>query len=176
MTSNLSLFIQKPSPSFQVLCIERARLGGTCVNVGCVPKKVMWNAASISDTLKHDMKHYGFAGEIKFDYAALKKRRDKYVERLNGIYARGFESAGVECVKGECCFVDAHTVEVTSDGNKNTYTADKIVIATGGRPHFPPGEGIEEHCISSDGFFELEELPGVAVVVGAGYIAVGEFI
>ena len=72
--------------------------------------------------------------------------------------------------------MDAHTVEVTgSDGTKTRYTADKIVIAMGGRPHFPPGEGIEEHCISSDGFFELESLPKVAVVVGAGYIAVGEF-
>lgn len=72
--------------------------------------------------------------------------------------------------------MDAHTVEVTgSDGTKPRYTADKIVITTGGGPHFPPGEGIEEHCILSDGFFELESLPKVAVVVGAGYIAVGEF-
>jgi glutathione reductase (NADPH) len=69
--------------------------------------------------------------------------------------------------------VDAHTVEVTgSDGVKTRYTGEKILIATGGRPHFPPGEGIEQNCISSDGFFEMEELPKVAIVVGAGYIAV----
>eukprot|EP00956_Cyclotella_meneghiniana_P039689 scaffold177176_cov62-Cyclotella_meneghiniana.AAC.1 len=103
----------------------------------------------------------------------LKKRRDGYVKRLNGIYENGFKSAGVEGVFGDCTFVDKHTVEVMAkDGSKTQYTGDKIVIATGGRPHFPEGEGVEEHCISSDGFFEMEELPKVAVVVGAGYIAV----
>ena len=167
------------SYSKKVLCIERARLGGTCVNVGCVPKKVMWSAASIADMVRHDMAHYGFSGgeEVKFDFALLKKRRDGYVKRLNGIYEGGFKNAGVESIFGDCCFVDAHTVEVTgSDGMKARYTGEKIVIATGGRPHFPAGEGIEEHCISSDGFFELEELPKVVVVVGAGYIAVGKFL
>lgn len=159
----------------KVLCIERDRLGGTCVNVGCVPKKVMWSAAHIADILKHDASHYGFEGtaDAKLDFAKLKKVRDGYVERLNKIYGNGFESVGVTGVFGECSFVDEHTVQVVDkDGQKTKYTADKIVIATGGRPHFPPGEGIEEHCISSDGFFEMKELPEVAVVVGAGYIAV----
>eukprot|EP00578_Thalassiosira_sp_NH16_P024291 CAMPEP_0181101270 /NCGR_PEP_ID=MMETSP1071-20121207/13658_1 /TAXON_ID=35127 /ORGANISM="Thalassiosira sp., Strain NH16" /LENGTH=518 /DNA_ID=CAMNT_0023184097 /DNA_START=136 /DNA_END=1692 /DNA_ORIENTATION=- len=159
-----------------VLNVERSmRLGGTCVNVGCVPKKVMWSAAHIADTLKHDMHHYGFEGgkEAKLDFAKLKKVRDGYVKRLNKIYANGFEKAGVRGIHGECSFVDAHTVRVTDESGKETrHTAGKIVIATGGRPHFPPGEGIEEHCISSDGFFDMEELPKVAVVVGAGYIAV----
>lgn len=137
----------------------------------------MWSAASIADMVKHDMAHYGFSGGegVKFDFAMLKKRRDGYVKRLNGIYENGFKTSGVEGVFGECTFVDQHTVEVTGkDGSKTKYTGDKIVIATGGRPHFPEGEGVEEHCISSDGFFEMEELPKVAVVVGAGYIAVGE--
>jgi len=159
----------------KVLCIERARLGGTCVNVGCVPKKVMWSAAHIAHTLKHDMEHYGFSsgGEVTLDFPKLKQARDKYVKRLNGIYANGFTKAGVECVFGEATFVDQHTVQVTDkDGQVTNYQGEKIVIATGGRPHFPPGEGIEEHCVSSDGFFELEDLPKVAVVVGAGYIAV----
>jgi glutathione reductase (NADPH) len=162
----------------KTLVIERQRLGGTCVNVGCVPKKVMWSAAHIAHTVKHDMKHYGFSteSEVKLDFPKLKQARDNYVKRLNGIYASGFERAGVECVFGEATFVDKHTVKVVSqeDGMKKetNYTAEKIVIATGGRPHFPPGEGIEENCISSDGFFELEDLPKVAVVVGAGYIAV----
>jgi len=125
----------------KVLCIERARLGGTCVNVGCVPKKVMWSAAHIAHTVKHDMEHYGFssASEVKLDFPKLKQARDKYVKRLNDIYASGFTNAGVECVFGEAEFVDPHTVKVT----------DK-----------------------DDGFFELEDLPKVAVVVGAGYIAV----
>ncbi|KAL9188986.1 hypothetical protein ACHAXT_011476, partial [Thalassiosira profunda] len=159
----------------KVMCVERARLGGTCVNVGCVPKKVMWSAAHIADTLKHDMRHYGFesGAEATLDFAKLKKARDDYVKRLNGIYENGLKSAGVTSVFGECSFADSHTVRVVgADGTTTQYSADKIVIATGGKPHFPPGDGVEEHCISSDGFFELEELPKVAVVVGAGYIAV----
>lgn len=159
----------------KVMCVERDRLGGTCVNVGCVPKKVMWSAAHIADILKHDMHHYGFSGgkESNLDFAKLKKVRDDYVKRLNGIYANGFVNAGVTSVAGDGTFVDAHTIQVTDkEGKKTKYTAEKILIATGGRPLFPPGEGIEEHCISSDGFFDVESLPKVAVVVGAGYIAV----
>jgi glutathione reductase (NADPH) len=124
------------SYSKSVLCIERARLGGTCVNVGCVPKKVMWSAASIADMVKHDMKHYGFEGGdgIKLDFGLLKKRRDGYVKRLNGIYENGFKSAGVEHVFGDATFVDKNTVEVTdTDGVKTKFTGEKIVIATGGR-------------------------------------------
>lgn len=158
-----------------VMCVERSRLGGTCVNVGCVPKKVMWSAAHIADILKHDMHHYGFEGGkgTRLDFARLKKARDAYVKRLNGIYDNGFASAGVTVVFGECSFVDANTVRVVDEEGKSAkHTADRIVIATGGRPHFPPGEGVEEHCISSDGFFDMEDLPPVAVVVGAGYIAV----
>ena len=135
----------------------------------------MWSAASIADIIKHDMSHYGFDGgkDVKLDFAKLKERRDNYVKRLNNIYGNGFVNAGVTGIFGEATFVDAHTVQVVDEsGEKKKYTADKIVIATGGRPHFPPGEGIEEYCISSDGFFDMEELPEVAVVVGAGYIAV----
>lgn len=137
----------------------------------------MWSAAHIADILKHDMHHYGFGDggkeAPKLDFGKLKKARDGYVRRLNGIYENGFKNAGVTGVFGECSFVDEHTVQVVGkEGQTTNYTADKILIATGGRPHFPPGEGIDEHCISSDGFFDMEELPPVAVVVGAGYIAV----
>jgi len=163
----------------KVAVIEKARLGGTCVNVGCVPKKVMWNAATIADTLSHDAHHYGFGGVKQavetFDWPKLKNARDKYVKRLNGIYANGFKSAGVEHIQGTASFQDSHTLQVDPmDGSSNftTVTAKYILIATGGHPYYPPGEGVEEHCICSDGFFELEELPKVAVLVGAGYIAV----
>mmetsp|Transcript_16531 Transcript_16531/g.22652 ORF Transcript_16531/g.22652 Transcript_16531/m.22652 type:complete len:503 (-) Transcript_16531:367-1875(-) len=164
----------------KVAVIEGARLGGTCVNVGCVPKKVMWSAATIADILKHDMHHYGFPSgpesASKFDWAHLKKARDAYVLRLNGIYANGFTNAGVEHIEGFATFKDAHTVEVSKKtaGGEEVWevTAQKILIATGGRPTIPPGEGIAEHCIDSDGFFEMEELPKNIVVVGAGYIAV----
>jgi glutathione reductase (NADPH) len=143
----------------------------------------MWSAAHIADILRHDAHQYGFdvvneEKTVKLDFAKLKKARDAYVTRLNAIYANSLQTAGITCVYGEGTFVDAHTIQVVEDNNNNIktmkyYTADKIVIATGGRPHFPPGEGISEHCLSSDGFFEvMEELPAVAVIVGAGYIAV----
>jgi glutathione reductase (NADPH) len=161
----------------KVAVIEKARLGGTCVNVGCVPKKVMWSAATIADTLKHDAHHYGFSGgqdaAKTLDWPKLKAARDAYVKRLNGIYGRGFSTAGVEDIRGEATFVDKNTLEVKAeDGSTKTLTAERILVATGGRPHIPEGDGVAENVISSDGFFALEELPKVAVVVGAGYIAV----
>lgn len=157
--------------------VEKGRLGGTCVNVGCVPKKVMWNAASIAETL-HDMKHYGFSGyeseDLSFDWSFIKENRDKYIVRLNGIYERNMGNSGVQSILGTASLADGgNGVVVTpEDGEPVTYKAKNILIATGGYPTFPEGEGIREHSISSDGFFELEDLPGKAVVVGAGYIAV----
>ncbi len=147
--------------------IERARLGGTCVNVGCVPKKVMWNAAHTMQTVRH-AGDYGLqvdAGGL--DWRALKRARDAYVKRLNGIYARNLENSGVDWVQGEARFVDEHTLEV--DGEH--YRASHIVIATGGRPWVPDVPGAELG-IDSDGFFALESQPRRVAVVGAGYIAV----
>jgi glutathione reductase (NADPH) len=151
------------------------RMGGTCVNVGCVPKKVMWSAASIAETV-HDMHHYGFTGveEISFDWNFIKQNRDKYIKRLNGIYERNLENSGVTRIMGLASFDGENSVTVVpSDGGEPiSYKAKHILIAVGGVPVFPEGPGIKENCISSDGFFELEELPRKAVVVGAGYIAV----
>lgn len=152
------------------------RLGGTCVNVGCVPKKVMWNAATIAEIVR-EMNHYGFSSgkdAISFDWSFLKQTRDKYIQRLNGIYERNLDNSGVTKLFGLASLEDLNTVCVLpSDGGGSvTYTAKHILIAVGGKPTFPPGNGIREHSISSDGFFELEELPRKAVVVGAGYIAV----
>jgi len=158
--------------------VEKGRLGGTCVNVGCVPKKVMWNAASIAETL-HDMKHYGFSGydsdAISFNWNFIKENRDKYIVRLNGIYERNMGNSGVDNILGTASLADGGkgvVVKPDDGGDAVTYSAKNILIATGGYPTFPDGEGIRENSISSDGFFELEELPGKAVVVGAGYIAV----
>jgi glutathione reductase (NADPH) len=159
----------------KVAVVEGGRLGGTCVNVGCVPKKIMWNAASIAETV-HDMKHYGFDGldDISFDWKILKASRDKYITRLNGIYDRNLDNSGVTKMTGWASFAGPNTVSVqlVEGGEPITYKAKHILIATGGVPVFPSGEGIQEHSISSDGFFDLEEMPRKAVVVGAGYIAV----
>jgi glutathione reductase (NADPH) len=146
--------------------IEPHRLGGTCVNVGCVPKKVMWNAAGVALSLK-DANDYGFdvkAGES--NWAELKRKRDAYVLRLNGIYERNLAAKGVAYVRGAARFVDAHTVEVSG----RRLSARHVVIATGGKPMIPEIPGAELG-ISSDGFFELESRPQRVAVVGSGYIA-----
>lgn len=147
--------------------VEYRPLGGTCVNVGCVPKKVMWYASHLS----HDMAHatdYGYDVHVKgHDWHALKSRRDAYVERLNGIYGNNLDKRGVTHIVGAAEFVDANTVAV--DGR--IYTADQIVIATGGHPIVPDIAGAE-HGITSDGFFELAERPQRVLIAGSGYIAV----
>jgi glutathione reductase (NADPH) len=146
--------------------IEAHRLGGTCVNVGCVPKKVMWNAASVALALG-DAQDYGF--DVKLganDWAALKRKRDAYVLRLNGIYERNLEAKGVVYVRGAARFVSSNTLEV----NGKTLSARHIVIATGGKAARPALPGAELG-ITSDGFFELEVRPKRVAVIGSGYIA-----
>ncbi len=150
----------------KTLVIESGRLGGTCVNVGCVPKKVMWNASSIALGLA-DAADYGFgvsAGD--HDWGVLKQKRDAYILRLNGIYARNLEAKGVASRQGTARFVDAHTVEV----NGERFAARHLVIATGGVPMLPALPGAELG-ITSDGFFELERRPQRVAVVGSGYVA-----
>lgn len=147
--------------------IERGRLGGTCVNVGCVPKKVMWYTADHAHRLE-EAAGYGFRiGSHEFDWARIKRSRDTYVARLNEIYASNLDRNDVELLRGTARFRDARTVEV----NGETVTADHIVIATGGAPSVPAIPG-GQLGITSDGFFELETLPQRTAVVGAGYIAV----
>jgi glutathione reductase (NADPH) len=147
--------------------IESGRLGGTCVNVGCVPKKIMWNAAELDSAL-HDAREYGFRIDAHgHDWHSLKHARDLYVRRLNDIYAANLNKRKVELVRARAAFVDAHTV---SAGGR-TLSAAHLIIATGARPQLPPIPGVELG-ITSDGFFELESLPRRVVVAGAGYIAV----
>lgn len=159
----------------KVAVIERARMGGTCVNVGCVPKKIMFMAGSLAETMRHDASQYGFSGteqHAKVDWPTLKAKRDAYIVKLNNIYESGLDRVKADWFAGDASFVDQHTVSVKApDGTEKTMTAEKILIATGGRPFSPDFEG-GEHAIDSDGFFALEEQPQVAVVAGAGYIAV----
>jgi len=147
--------------------IERQRLGGTCVNVGCVPKKVMFMAGSMMQML-HQASGYGYEiGEIQFKWEDLKAKRDAYVKRLNGIYENNLGNSGVEYIFGDAKFSGAKEVTV----GDATYTADTILIACGGTPAVPDVPGAE-HAITSDGFFELEALPKKVAVIGSGYIAV----
>jgi glutathione reductase (NADPH) len=151
----------------KAVVIERDRLGGTCVNRGCVPKKVMYNAASVADML-HEAGDYGFDVTAQgFSWEHLKQKRDAFVQRLNDIYRRGLLMEGVSEMTGAAHFLDARTVEV----NGERLRAPHILIATGAQRVTPSIPGAELG-ITSDGFFELETQPRAAVVVGAGYVAV----
>ncbi|MHB1676934.1 MAG: glutathione-disulfide reductase [Sulfuriferula sp.] len=147
--------------------IEGGRLGGTCVNVGCVPKKIMWNTASVSHALEKAAEYGISMAQHEFHWPVLKQARDAYIQRLNERYGVGLADNKVELIRGYAHFIDSHTIEV----NGEQITADHIVIATGGRPVVPQIPGAELG-ITSDGFFELETQPRRVAVVGAGYIAV----
>jgi glutathione reductase (NADPH) len=151
----------------QVTVLEYARLGGTCVNVGCIPKKIMWNAASMAHAMA-DARGYGFSlADADHDWAALKSKRDAYVLNLNEIYARNLANKNIE-------HIDAHGsldgANVVRTGNRRI-TAEHIIIAVGGSPILPDLPGAELG-ITSDGFFELEQRPERVAMVGSGYIAV----
>jgi glutathione reductase (NADPH) len=151
----------------RVALIESGRLGGTCVNVGCVPKKIMWNASEIHEAL-HDAPDYGFAPTpAGHDWASLKAKRDAYVLRLNSLFARNIASRKIEHIADRASFIGPQLVAAAG----RTLSAPHIVIATGGRPLVPsiPGAPLG---ITSDGFFELEERPERVAVAGSGYIAV----
>jgi glutathione reductase (NADPH) len=150
----------------RALVIESGRLGGTCVNVGCVPKKVMWNAAEIAHAL-NDSAGYGFTlAAAGHDWSSLKRGRDDYVLRLNDIYAANLERRGVPLVRGRARFVGPNEVAV----DDQRFTATRFVIATGGRPLVPAIPGADLG-ITSDGFFELPARPERVLLVGSGYIA-----
>jgi glutathione reductase (NADPH) len=151
----------------RALLVESGRLGGTCVNVGCVPKKIMWNAAQIA-AAAHDAPDYGFDLSLaRHDWALLKRKRDAYVARLNDIYAANLDKRKVTLLRGRGRLAAAQRVQV--DGQ--TVSAAHIVLATGSRPMIPdiPGAGLG---MSSDGFFDLAARPAGVAIIGGGYIAV----
>jgi len=153
----------------KVAIAESNRWGGTCVVRGCVPKKLMVYASEISRTLD-DARGQGWAiPPASFDWPTFLAEKDKEIARLSGIYVRNLQNAGAELAHGKARLVDAHTVEVDKVG---TRTADKILIATGGRPWMPKDLPGCEFAISSNEAFHLPELPKRIVIAGGGYIAV----
>lgn len=152
-----------------VVLAEAGKLGGTCVNLGCVPKKLLSYAASFGHHLA-DAPSYGWeiAGTPTFSWPTMRAAKDADIARLNAIYATNLDKAGVTVVHDRATLTGPNTV-VAGD---NTYTADTILLATGGQPALPPTEGFAEYASVSDDIFSLEQLPKRAVVAGAGYIAV----
>ena len=147
--------------------IENNKLGGTCVNVGCVPKKIMWFASGIAETMHH-AEGYGFDVSVNgFDWSKLVTAREKYISGIKTWYTGYLSDSNIEHISGTGKFIDAHSIDV----NGTTYTADHIVITPGGYPTIPNIPG-SEHAITSDGFFALKQQPKRIAVVGAGYIAI----
>jgi glutathione reductase (NADPH) len=147
--------------------IESGPLGGTCVNVGCVPKKLMWYTAHHAHMLEH-AQDFGFEVSVKgHAWSDVKKKRDAYILRLHEIYQNNLDKRDVTLMMGEAKFLDAKTIDVGGQ----QYTAERIVIATGGFPIIPGIPGAE-HGITSDGFFQLPERPQKVALLGSGYIAV----
>ncbi|MBV0931986.1 glutathione-disulfide reductase [Marinobacterium weihaiense] len=151
----------------RVAVAEDRYLGGTCVNVGCVPKKLYVYASHYAESF-HEAAGYGLAaGDVRFDWPTLRDNKQQEIARLNGIYTRLLENAGCTLINGRAEIIGAHEVRV----GEQTYSAERILVATGGWPHVPDIEG-REHVISSNEVFDLEQFPQDVIVVGGGYIAV----
>ena len=147
-------------------------LGGTCVNVGCIPKKLMHEAALLGHS-RRDSAYFGWdPAEEDHDWQVLRQNVQNYVRSMNFAYRAECTTNNVALFDAFAAFVDDRTVEATKqDGSTVTLTADQFIIATGGRPHYPDIPGATEHCITSDDVFSLATPPGKTLVVGASYVA-----
>lgn len=155
------------SKGYKVAVAEGSALGGTCVNIGCVPKKLFVYGSEFGHGFD-EAAGFGWSHQgVEFNWSVLRDNKTKEIERLNGIYGNLLSNAGVELISGYASFVDAHTVMV--DGK--TYTAERILIAVGAKPFIPEFKG-SDLVVSSNEMFFLEALPKKALVVGGGYIAV----
>lgn len=151
----------------RVAVAESRYLGGTCVNVGCVPKKLLVYGAHYAEDFEQAHGYGWTPGEAQFDWAALVANKDREIQRLNGIYRKLLVDSGATLLEGHARLTDAHGVEV--DGQR--YSAEHILVATGGWPVVPDIPG-REHAITSNEAFHLPALPERVLVVGGGYIAV----
>ncbi len=154
----------------RVAVAEAAALGGTCVNVGCIPKKLYSYAAHYAEAFDEAAGFGWQVGKPQFDWNVLKANRAREITRLNGVYGQLLAGAGATLITGWAAIVDAHTVEVQEAAGPKRYRARNILIATGGTPLVPAVAG-REHVVTSDNMFDLDPFPRRLVVVGGGYIA-----
>ena len=148
-------------------------LGGTCVNVGCIPKKMMHFSGSMYEALD-EFQHLGYPEAIpkKHNWETMVGNVQGYIKKLNFGYKMALNKEKVKYFNSYAKMVDAHTIELTNkDGVTSTVTADKVLIAVGGRPVYPEVEGAKELCITSDDLFSLKTSPGKVLCIGASYIA-----
>lgn len=151
----------------RVAIAESKDLGGTCVNRGCIPKKLMVYASEFSHAFEHAVSYGWSQVQPTFSWQKLIAAKDKELQRLQQVYQRMLQESGVEIIRGYAKFIDSHTVEVAD----RQVTADKILIAVGGYPVKPTLPGIE-HTIDSDQIFHLEQQPQQIAIIGGGYIGV----
>ena len=156
----------------RVAVAEEYRVGGTCVIRGCVPKKLMVYASGFARELEIS-KGYGWSGceGMSFDWPTFLLAKDMEIARLSGIYTANLQKAGVDLFEARAVFKDPHTLQLTGEDNR-IVTAERILIATGGRPKIPDDVPGAELAITSEGAFQLAELPKSILIVGGGYIAV----
>jgi glutathione reductase (NADPH) len=156
----------------RVAVAEEYRVGGTCVVRGCVPKKFMVYAAEFAREFE-TARGFGWSfGQPSFDWPTFLAAKDAEIARLSGIYTSNLAKAGADLLRGRARFTGPHTLEVTGETGTRTVTADKVLIAAGGRPVRPADVPGVEHAITSEEAFHLPELPKRIAVVGGGYIAV----
>jgi glutathione reductase (NADPH) len=166
-SGGLSVVERAASYGQKCAVVEHGKMGGTCVNVGCVPKKIMWFGANLAHTLD-DAKSYGFdVSNQGFEWSHLVEKRQAYISGINNWYYGYLKELGIDEFRGSASFVDPHCIEI--DGKR--YTAKHIAIATGTVPTIPDFPGAE-HAITSDGFFALNQRPNRIAIAGSGYIAV----
>ncbi|MBD1909812.1 MULTISPECIES: glutathione-disulfide reductase [unclassified Leptolyngbya] len=177
MTYNFDLFIIGAGPAglaaakqaaqygVKVAIAEQDQLGGCCVNRGCVPKKMMIYAADYAASMQNAVDYGWEQCSSNFHWQTFRKKRDQELQRLRQVHQQALEQAGVEFLKGRTQFLDAHTLDV--EGQK--YTADKVLIAVGGKPIKPDIPGIE-YTMNSDELLDLEQLPKRIAIIGGGYI------
>ncbi len=166
-SGGLSIIERAASYGQRCAVVERGSIGGTCVNVGCVPKKIMWFGGSLAHSIE-DARAYGYdLINNGFDWSKLVGKRTQYINNINNFYHGYMKELGVDEIKGEASFVDPHTIAV----NGKRYSARHIAIATGTVPRIPDVAGAG-HAITSDGFFALEQQPSRVAIAGSGYIAV----
>jgi glutathione reductase (NADPH) len=166
-SGGLSIIERAASYGQRCAVIERGDIGGTCVNVGCVPKKIMWFGANLAHIIE-DASGYGYdLTKNSFDWSKLVDKREQYISNINSWYHGYMKELGIDEIEGEASFVDPHTIAV----NGRQYSARHIAIATGTVARIADVPGAE-HAITSDGFFALKQQPARVAIAGSGYIAV----
>ncbi|MBD2101981.1 glutathione-disulfide reductase [Leptolyngbya sp. FACHB-261] len=170
----------------KVALVEQEAIGGTCVNRGCIPMKLLDYASRFS-RLYQEAKHYGWTVANQFDWSSFMAAKDQEVQHINQAKLSQLEQAGIELIKGQACFVDEHTVEIISaqaslaqistaqsstSQTTNRISAEKILLAVGSKPFLPHVPGIE-HAITSEEMFRQKRQPQQIAIVGGGYIGVG---